>query len=113
MSVTISSENYTAAVEQAVNVVLLDVWAPWCQPCRIIEPMVAELEQTFAGRLTVAKLNADDEPDLTARLGVTGLPTLRLVRGGQVVFESRGVLEKAKLAEAITTALAGTAGAAA
>ncbi|HSX02194.1 MAG TPA: thioredoxin domain-containing protein [Candidatus Saccharimonadia bacterium] len=103
----VTKETYAQTVEKSAKPVLLDVWAPWCQPCRAIEPMIEELKVAFDDQLVVVKLNADDEPELAAQLGVMGLPTVRVLQGGQARFESVGSVDKAKLADAVGAAIRG------
>jgi thioredoxin 1 len=109
MSLAISEANYSAVVEKSKTLVLMDVWAPWCQPCKLVEPVIAQVAAAFDGRLTVAKLNADEAPELTQRLGIMSLPTLRLIKNGQVVWENIGVTDRTRLAGAVATALEGGA----
>ncbi|HSX00916.1 MAG TPA: thioredoxin [Candidatus Saccharimonas sp.] len=109
MSVAINDTNYASVVEKSDKLVLIDIWAPWCQPCKIVEPVVAQVEAAFEGKLAVVKLNADEAPELTSHLGVMSLPTLRLVRGGQTVWETIGVTDQAKLTQAVSQALQGGA----
>ena len=70
-------------VEKAPIPVLIDFWAPWCGPCRIVAPALERLSEELAGRLKVAKLNTDDEPALGQRFGVQSIPTLVLMDGGR------------------------------
>ncbi len=74
--------------------VLLDIWAPWCAPCRGMEPVIKELAASLGGRVKVAKLNADRSPDTVARLRIQGIPTLILFKDGQEVTRMVGARGK-------------------
>jgi thioredoxin 2 len=77
--------------------VLVDLWAPWCGPCRMLAPAVQRLAEEFAGRLKVVKVNVDQAPGIAARLGVQSIPTLLLLRQGQIVDRQVGALPESQL----------------
>lgn len=81
--VTVTQGDFAGAVEQSPVPVLADFWAPWCAPCRIVEPAVEKLSVDLAGKLKVVKVNTDEEPGLGSRFGVRGIPTLLLFAGGK------------------------------
>ncbi len=91
--------NDAALVEVVANSpgLLLDVWAAWCGPCRLMAKVMDWAAMTYGERLVVAKLNADDSPDAVERLGVQGLPTLILYKDGQEVARHEGVIPPAQL----------------
>ncbi|MDP2136419.1 MAG: thioredoxin [Candidatus Didemnitutus sp.] len=77
--------------------VLVDFWAPWCGPCKAIAPILEELATEFAGKLTIAKVNVDDNGELAAEFGVRAIPTLLLFKGGAVAEQFVGMMDKATL----------------
>ena len=77
--------------------VLVDFWAPWCGPCRMIAPVLDELDAEAGGKLTIAKLNVDDNPETTSKFGVMSIPTLKLFKDGQEVDTMIGFRGKAEL----------------
>lgn len=79
--------------------VLLDFWAEWCGPCRMQNPILEELIKTYEGKITVAKLNVDENPQVAMKYGIMSIPTLLLFKGGQVMKQMVGVQSKDKLVE--------------
>ncbi len=100
MSLTqVTDSSFETAVLKAEGVVLVDFWAEWCAPCKQIAPLLEDLADDMNGRLTVAKLNIDDNPDTPYKYGVRGIPTLILFKDGQVAATKVGPLPKSKLYE--------------
>ena len=94
----VTSANFEAEVLQAAVPVLVDFWASWCPPCRMIGPAVEELASEFEGKAKVAKLDVDANPELAQRYGVQSIPTLLVFKNGQVVEQRIGALPKAEMA---------------
>ncbi len=101
-----SESNFTQEVEKASTPVLVDLWAAWCGPCRLIGPVVEELAGKYQGKLKVGKVNVDDHPQVAARFGIMNIPTLLLFKGGQEVDRIVGVVPKEELSRRIDRVLA-------
>ena len=92
-----SDASFEQDVLKADRPVLLDFWAEWCGPCKMIAPMLDEIADEFSGRLTVAKLNIDENTQTPPRYGIRGIPTLILFKNGTVEAQKVGALSKAQL----------------
>ena len=101
----ISDANFDSDVLKSDRPVLVDFWAEWCGPCKMIAPALEELADTLDGRITVAKLNIDDNPATPKKYGVRGIPTLMLFKDGQVAATKIGALPKNKLVEWVESVL--------
>lgn len=104
-SVHVSDEDFETNVLKNEHPVLVDFWAEWCGPCKTIAPALEEIGDDLAGRLTIAKLNIDDNPQTPSKYGVRGIPTLMLFKGGQVAATKVGALPKSQLAEWVESVL--------
>ena len=92
--VKITKDNFTSEVLKCDIPVLLDFWAEWCGPCRMLSPIVEEIAEEYDGRIKVGKINVDEQPALAAQFGVTGIPTVMLFKIGEPVKVSVGYRPK-------------------
>lgn len=102
---TLTADNFEAEVLQSNVPVLVDFWAAWCGPCRIMNPIVEELAETFAGRAKVAKLNVDEEDALALQFHVMAIPTLIFFHNGERVDTVEGVVAKDNLIDRLEALL--------
>ena len=96
--VTVTDATFAAEVEQSPVPVVVDMWAPWCGPCRMIAPVIDELAGQMAGRVRFAKLNVDENPATASRFNVRSIPTLLVLKGGREVDRIVGVEPKSEIA---------------
>ena len=101
----VTDNSFDADVLKSPGPVLVDFWAEWCGPCRQIAPALEDLSKDMAGRVTVAKINIDENPATPSKYGVRGIPTLMLFKDGQVAATKIGALPKSKLYEWVEASL--------
>jgi thioredoxin 2 len=104
--ITVTDANFASAVEASPVPVLLDLWAPWCGPCRMIAPVIEQLASEMAGRVRVAKLNVDDNPVTASRFNIKSIPALLILKGGGEVDRMVGVQPKQEIARRLERAIA-------
>jgi thioredoxin 2 len=95
--VNVTDSTFAAEVERWPAPVLLDLWAPWCGPCRMVAPMIEQLAAEWAGRVRVAKLNVDENPATAARFGAQSIPTILVLKNGREVDRMIGVQPKEEI----------------
>jgi thioredoxin 1 len=101
----VGTDNFEQEVLQSEVPVLVDFWAEWCGPCRMIAPTLDKIGERYAGRLKVVKVNVDNAQDLAAKYGVMSIPNLKFFKGGNVVDEVVGAVPEATLAAKVDTVL--------
>ena len=101
--VELSDANFEAEVKQAEGPVLVDFWAPWCGPCKMIAPVLDELADEYVGKLKICKIDVDSHNETPQKFGVRGIPTLILFKGGAAEATKVGALSKTQLIEFINT----------
>lgn len=93
----VTDDSFEVEVLQSIEPVLVDYWAEWCGPCKMIAPILDEIATEYAGKLRVAKLNIDDNQAVPAKFGIRGIPTLMLFKNGQIEATKVGALSKSQL----------------
>ena len=102
---TVTDATFPAEVERSPLPMVLDLWAPWCGPCRIIAPIVDDLAVEMAGRVRFGKLNIDENPKTPPKFNIRGIPTLLLFKNGMVAAQQVGAVSKAQLESFLETHL--------
>jgi thioredoxin 1 len=101
--IELTNENFEATVSSGVS--LVDFWAPWCGPCRMIAPVIDELANDFAGQANICKVNTDEEQELAVKFGVRSIPTILFFKDGKVVDQMIGAASKQAFADKIKSFL--------
>ena len=97
-----TDSNFEAEALNADKPVLVDVWAPWCGPCRVVGPIVEELAGSYSGIVKVGKLNADDNPNVASRYGIRSIPTILLFKNGEIAHRIVGAVPKEEFEKLLT-----------
>ncbi len=103
--VHLTQSNWEEEVLNSDIPVLVDFWAPWCGPCRMVAPVVSEIAEEYKGKLKVGKLNTDEEPEIAVRYGIMSIPTLMIFKNGEVVDQIIGAVPKEYLVEKLQQVL--------
>tara|TARA_B100001029_G_C15051057_1_gene450755 strand:+ start:1158 stop:1475 length:318 start_codon:yes stop_codon:yes gene_type:complete len=105
MAINITENNFEEIVLESDKPVLLDFWAEWCGPCRMISPIIDELHNEFEGRAVIGKVNVDESSSISSKYGIRNIPTLLFIKNGEVVDKHVGAVSKEDLSEKLTAIL--------
>ncbi len=97
MELEITTENFKTTVLDSNQVALVDFWAEWCGPCRMVGPIVDELSKEYEGKAIIGKVNVDQQRDIAANYGISSIPTILFIKGGQIVDKQVGAVPKSEL----------------
>lgn len=103
--VHLTDATFEATIQQAEGIILVDFWAEWCGPCKMIAPILDEVAEEYDGKLTITKLNIDENPGTAPKYGIRGIPTLLLFKQGEVIATKVGALSKGQLKEFLDVSL--------
>jgi thioredoxin 1 len=105
MAIEVNDSNFKSEVTDSEMPVLVDFWAPWCGPCKMIAPVLEELAKEYDGRVKVVKLNVDDSPNTASEFGIRSIPTLILFKDGKVFEQTVGAQSKENLKQLVDKSL--------
>ncbi len=101
--IELTNDNFEATVKEGVS--LVDFWAPWCGPCRMIAPVIEELAEEFEGKANICKVNTDEQQELAMQFGVRSIPTIVFMKDGEIVDQMIGAASKQAFAEKLNSFL--------
>lgn len=107
--IIVADDTFEKEVLQSELPVIVDFWAPWCGPCKMVAPILEKIAQDYAGKLIVAKVNTDDNPKWAMEYGVQGIPTMLLIANGNVVHQQVGAIPEPFMKDMVDTFLETTA----
>ena len=104
--IQLTDDTFDKDVVQSPEPVLVDFWAPWCGPCRMLAPVIEEISKEYTGKVRVAKINTDEHPNAASRYKISAIPTLLFFKGGKVVEQLVGVHSKAEIKKTLDNLVA-------
>ena len=106
VEIQLTDDTFDKDVVQSAEPVLVDFWAPWCGPCRMLAPVIEELAKEYTGKVKVGKINTDEHPNAASRFKISAIPTLLFFKGGKVVEQLVGVHSKAEIKKTLDSLVA-------
>lgn len=97
MEITLDSDNFTSEVLNSPVPILVDFWAEWCAPCKLIAPALSEISEEYKGRFKIGKLNVDEFPDLSQQYQIRGIPNMKIFKNGKIADEIVGAVPKQEI----------------
>ena len=105
MALEITDANFEELITKSNQPVMIDFWAEWCGPCRMITPIVTELSSEYEGKVVIGKVNVDDNPGITSKFGIRNIPTILFFKNGEIVDKQVGAVSKSALVQKIEAQL--------
>ena len=99
--INVTDAAFEKAVLQSVIPVIVDFWAPWCAPCKVVAPILDKFAKEFSGRLIVAKMNVDENPEVTGKYGIQSIPTMLFIANGKIIHQNVGALPESLLRQTV------------
>ena len=99
--INVTDAAFEKAVLQSVIPVIVDFWAPWCAPCKVVAPILEKFSKEFSGRLIIAKMNVDENPEVSGKYGIQSIPTMLFIANGKIIHQNVGALPESLLRQTV------------